>query len=115
MVPDEGTFWNTLGVCSYRAGRWRTAIDALERSAQLFGDAGVGFNAMFLAMSYWKLGNHAEAERQYETAVRWMRDSQVADEELMRFWREAAEVLGARKWTRTCTKRRGVEDPRIVL
>ncbi|MHB8972649.1 MAG: protein kinase domain-containing protein [Pirellulaceae bacterium] len=94
LVPDEGTFWNTLGVSSYRAGSWRKAIDALERSAQLFGDAGVGFNAMFLAMSYWKLGNHAEAERQYDTAVRWMRDSQVADEELMRFWREAAEVLG---------------------
>jgi tetratricopeptide (TPR) repeat protein len=94
LVPDEGTFWNTLGVCSYRAGRWQKAIDALERSAQLFGDAGVGFNAMFLAMSHWKLGNREEAKRQYDTAIRWMRDSHVADEELMRFCRETAEVLG---------------------
>ncbi|MHB8866613.1 MAG: protein kinase domain-containing protein [Pirellulaceae bacterium] len=94
LVPDEGTFWNTLGVCYYRAGNYSSAIDALERSTALFGEAGVGFNAMFLAMAHWKLEHHAEANRQYDMAVHWMRENQVVDEELMRFCRETAQILG---------------------
>ena len=94
LVPDEGTFWNTLGVCYYRAGKYSSAIEALQRSTQLFGDAGVGFNAMFLAMSHWKLGDHEEANRQYDAAVDWMRNNHVVDEELLRFCQETAELLG---------------------
>ncbi len=94
LVPDEGTFWNTLGVAHYRAGNWQAAIDALERSSQYFGDAGIGFNAVFLAMSQWQLGQREEANRQYDAAVRWMRDNDVDDEELLRFRQEAADLLG---------------------
>ncbi len=93
LVPNEGTFWNTLGVSYYRADKYSSAIQALRRSTQLFGDAGVGFNAMFLAMSHWKLGDHEEANRQYDAAVDWIRNNHVVDEELLRFCRETAEVL----------------------
>ena len=93
LVPDEGTFWNTLGVCYYRAGRYTSAIESLERSTELFGNAGVGFNAMFLAMAHWRLGHQQDALQKYETALRWMRDNSVVDEELSRFLQETAVVL----------------------
>ncbi len=94
LVPNEGTFWNTLGVCHYRAGNWEESLSALERSNRCLGDAFVGFNAMFMAMAHWKLGRHEEANRQYDVAVKWMRENQVADEELVRFCEEAAQLLG---------------------
>jgi serine/threonine protein kinase len=93
-VPDEGMFWNTLGVSHYRAGNWRAAVEALQRSAQLFGDTGIGFNAVFLAMAQWQLGNRDEAHRHYEAVLRWMRDNDGGDEELRRFCQEAATLLG---------------------
>lgn len=93
-VPDEGTFWNTLGVSHYRAGNWAAAVEALQRSSELFGDSGLGFNAVFLAMSHWRLGNHDEANRNYDAVLRWMRDNEGADEELRRFCQEAAQLLG---------------------
>jgi len=30
-VPDEGTFWNTLGVSHYRPGNWQAAVDGAPR------------------------------------------------------------------------------------
>ena len=54
----------------------------------------IGFNALFLAMSHWQLGRREEANRQYDAAVRWMRDNDVGDEELLRFCQEAAKLLG---------------------
>ncbi len=93
-VPEEGTFWNTLGVSYYRAGRWQSAIEALERSSRIFGEAGVGFNAVFLAMAHWQLGHRDEANLQYDAVVRWVRENDVADEELRRFCQEAAQLLG---------------------
>ena len=94
LVPQEATFWNTLGVCYYRQGNWQKAIEALERSSQYFGDDAVGFNATFIAMAQWQLGNREEAQRQYDLAVNWMRENELVDEELYRFCREAAELLG---------------------
>ena len=93
LVPDEGTFWNTLGVSYYRAGQYTSSIRALERSTELFGDDGVGFNTMFLAMAHWRLGHHSQALQLYETALGWIRDNRVTDDELLRFLRETAVVL----------------------
>ena len=93
-MPDEGTFWNTLGVSHYRAGNWKTAIETLKKSDKYFGEDGLGFNATFIAMAYWKLGDREEADRQYRLAVQWMRDNELVDDELFRFCREAAQLLG---------------------
>ncbi|NLX56564.1 MAG: protein kinase [Planctomycetaceae bacterium] len=93
-VPDEGTFLNTLGVAHYRAGNWPAAIAALEQSARYIGETGVGFNAPFLAMAYWQIGRHEDARREYEAAVRWLHANDVVDEELRRFFQEAATLLG---------------------
>jgi tetratricopeptide (TPR) repeat protein len=93
LAPQNGLFLNTLGVCYYRLGRWEEALPQLDKSNLFLGEEGIGFNAMFIAMSYWQLGNHDEANRQYDVAVKWMKDNDVKDDELVRFCQEAAETL----------------------
>src|SRR5262249_10976986 len=41
LAPKVGTYWNTLGVAHYRAGDWKNAFVALEKSMDLCkgGDA----------------------------------------------------------------------------
>jgi eukaryotic-like serine/threonine-protein kinase len=91
--PSDGTFWNTLGVAYYRSGEWNKAIKSLEKGMALRagGDASDWF---FLAMANWQLGDKADARKQYDRAVVWMKQFRPADEELLRFRAEAEELLG---------------------
>jgi tetratricopeptide (TPR) repeat protein len=91
--PSEGAFWNTLGVVQYRAGDWKAAIDALEKSMEL-RNGGDSSDWFFLAMARWQLGDQKEARRWYDRAVRWMEKIQNNDDELVRFHAEASELLG---------------------
>jgi tetratricopeptide (TPR) repeat protein len=98
-----GTYWNTLGVAHYRAGDWKAAIAALDKSRDLKkgGDADTW---LFLAMAQRKLGNHDEARKWYDRAVGWLEKNKAAlakdkaqAEQLRRFHREAEEVLQLKK------------------
>jgi len=84
---------NTLGVAHYRAGHWDAAIESLHESDSLEGSVGSAYNAFFLAMAYWQIGNHDEARKWYDQAVRWMDEKMPDDEELLRFRTEAAALL----------------------
>ncbi len=53
-----------------------------------------GFNAFFLAMAHWQLGDKPQAHSWYDKAVPWMEKNQPKDEELVRFRAEAAALLG---------------------
>ncbi len=94
LLPQEGLFWNTLGVSYYRAGRYHKALEALGKSDEILGEDALGFNAAFVAMSKWQLRDKQEANRQYDVAVKWILDNKVNDVELTRFCQEAAELLG---------------------
>src|SRR5262249_47187761 len=48
LAPKAATNWNTLGVAHYRAGDWKAAIAALEKSESLAPDKSLAFNAFFL-------------------------------------------------------------------
>ena len=48
----------------------------------------------FLAMADWKLGNKDAARVWYDKALEWMEKNDPANEELIRFRAEAAELLG---------------------
>jgi tetratricopeptide (TPR) repeat protein len=93
LKPEEGTNWNTLGAAHYRAGDWKAAIAALDKTMELRkgGDSNEWF---FLAMAHWQLGEKDKARQWYDRAVEWMGKNQPTNEELRRFRAEAAELLG---------------------
>jgi tetratricopeptide (TPR) repeat protein len=91
--PKAANVWNTLGVACYRAGEYRAAIEALERSEELGRGKEFGFNALFLAMARWKRGERDEARRLYDRAVEWATKNLPDDEELRRFRAEAGGLL----------------------
>jgi eukaryotic-like serine/threonine-protein kinase len=103
LAPKEGTFWNTLGVAYYRAGDWKAAIEALNKSMDL-SKGGDAFDFFFLAMAHWQQGDKDEAQKWHEKAVQWMQKNEEAlkkdkmhDEELRRFRAEAEELLGVKE------------------
>jgi WD40 repeat protein/serine/threonine protein kinase/tetratricopeptide (TPR) repeat protein len=94
--PKQGMWWNTLGAAQYRAGDWKAAIEALNKSMEL-RKGGDSFDWFFLAMANWQLGKKEEARKWYDKAVQWMDKNQPKDEELRRFRSEAEELLGMKK------------------
>jgi tetratricopeptide (TPR) repeat protein len=93
LAPKEGKFWSTLGVAQYRAGDWKAAITALQKSDELLQGNPPSVNAFFLGMAHWQLGNKAESRKWYGQAVGWMEKNKPQDEELLRFRAEAAQML----------------------
>jgi len=79
-------------VVHYRAGNWKDAIAALEKSMELrkSGDSNDWF---FLAMAHWQLGDQDKVHKWYDRSVQWMDKNQPTNEELRRIRMEAAELL----------------------
>jgi tetratricopeptide (TPR) repeat protein len=103
LVPKEGMYWNTLGVAHYRAGNWKAAIEALDKSMQL-RKRGDSFDWFFLAMTHWRLGEKDKARKFFDMAVEWreknkqaLKDNKSQEDELRRFQTEAEEVLELKK------------------
>lgn len=94
LMPDQGAHWITLGVARYRTSDARGAIASLQKSQQLLGDNKLGSNLFFLAMARWQLGEKEQAQSDYAAAVEWMEKRRPKDEELIRFRKEAAELMG---------------------
>jgi tetratricopeptide (TPR) repeat protein len=93
LAPQQGDYWNTLGVALCRAGEWKDALDAFEKSLELC-DGGDAYDWFFIAMAQWQLGRKDEARRWYDRAVAWVEENKKADdEELSRFRTEAAALL----------------------
>ena len=80
-------------MAQYRAGDWKEAIAALEKSTS-FAPRRRWLNWFFLAMAHWQLGDKDEARKWYDKGVEWMDKNQPKNEELRRFRAEAAELLG---------------------
>jgi tetratricopeptide (TPR) repeat protein len=91
--PSRGDYWNTLGVAYYRAGNWKSAGAALQKSMGL-RKGGDSFEFFFLAMAHWQLGDKEKASHWYCKATHWMDQNKPQDEELIRFRAEAAVLLG---------------------
>jgi serine/threonine protein kinase/tetratricopeptide (TPR) repeat protein len=96
LKPQEGSYWNTLGAAHYRAGDWKAAIAALEKSMELRkGDDSNDW--FFLAMAQWQLGERDKARQWYDRAVEWMDKNQPKNEDLRRFRAEAEELMKKEK------------------
>lgn len=103
LTPNQGGYWNTLGVAQFRSGEWKAATDALHKSVEL-GKGGDANDWYFLAMAHWRLGEKDEARKWFDRADAWMDKKQNAMtmnrhewDESTRFRAEAAELIGSKK------------------
>jgi tetratricopeptide (TPR) repeat protein len=94
LRPENGMYWNTLGVALYRVGDWLPSEQALKKSLE-FRNEGDSFDWFFLAIDELKLGRGQERARAwYDKAVTWYHERRPVDQELFRFQVEAAAALG---------------------
>jgi len=96
LAPEDGNCWSALGTAHYRAGDWKVARAALEKSMEL-SKGGNSFDWFFLAMCHEKLGDKEKARQWYDKAVEWMDKNKPQDDELRRFRTETAELLEIKK------------------
>jgi hypothetical protein len=92
--PECSTYWNTLGAAYYRAGHFKHAVAALERSTALV-KGGTAFDHYYLAMAQMRLENHEQAQRSFAQAVSWMEQHHAGHAELLRLRDEARSILFA--------------------
>jgi tetratricopeptide (TPR) repeat protein len=95
LAPRDSDFWNTLGVAYYRAGNWKEAVNALQKSMEL-GKGGDVVDWLFLAMAHWRLGHKDEARKWYDRAADGAEPIRLLKGVLPRFRAEAAELLGVK-------------------
>src|SRR5262249_19748539 len=93
LSPNEARFWQTLGVAHYRAGDWKGATVALNKSLEV-RNAGEFRSWSFLSMACWKQGAKEEARKWYTAALVWMEKQAPRHEELLRLRGEAGALLG---------------------
>lgn len=86
----NGDAWNTFGVAQFRNGDFRGSIRSLQKGIELNHEES-GFDCIFLAMAYWKLGDHELARVYYAKADTWMKQHKKDAQELQRFLLEATE------------------------
>jgi tetratricopeptide (TPR) repeat protein len=90
--PARANAWHTLGVARYRAGDYAAARRALVHGLGLCERPGPWY-WFFLALTDWRLGDRPAARESYAKAVRWMDAQEWPDEALLRYRREADELL----------------------
>jgi tetratricopeptide (TPR) repeat protein len=94
LAPEEGGYWRTLGVAHYRAGDWKAAVAALDKSISLGkGEDDWCLNWIFLAMAHWQMGDKDEARKYYDQATTWIEKTNTGDIVLRHFQDEAEELL----------------------
>jgi WD40 repeat protein len=97
LVPENGGFWNCLGVAHYRARHWEESIRALNQSMSLRSGQFESFNTFFLAMAHWQRKDTEEARKRYDQAVAWLQkhgaNLLVEQQELLRRFDEEAATL----------------------
>ena len=91
---EQAFYWYTLGVAHYRARDWSRAAEAFSQATKRRNKNSMGFAGFFIAMNEWRLGHKAAASRTYQEAVTWMTKENPKDADLIRFRREAVDLLG---------------------
>jgi predicted oxidoreductase (fatty acid repression mutant protein) len=97
LAPDQGFYFNTLGVALYRASEFKEALDTLTRSDAINAkgeDGPLPGDIAFIAMSHWQLGHKDEAR----TSLATLRDLAAKerwkdDEETIRHLAEAEALI----------------------
>jgi serine/threonine protein kinase/WD40 repeat protein len=103
LAPEEGNYWNTLGVAHYRVGEWNAAIDALQKSMSL-RKGGDALDYFFLALAHLRLDHKDEAHQWFQKGVEWVQKNKNAldkdklhHEELHRFRADVEQLIGLKR------------------
>jgi tetratricopeptide (TPR) repeat protein len=92
-TPTAGHYWNTLGIAQYRAGNWKDAAVAIEKSMTL-RNGGDGVDLFFMAMIRHQLNDTEMARKWLDKAFAWSKTHGPKNEELVRYRVEAEELMG---------------------
>ena len=79
-------------MAAYRAGDWKTSLDARQEQLQRGPIAAEG--RLFLAMTHWQLGSKAEARKWYDEAITEIAKGKALDTKLSKLCQEAEQLLG---------------------
>ncbi len=91
--PDNSDFLNTLGLAEVENRQWDDAIATLQRAAGLHnGTDPTDF--LFLAQAFQGRGDKANADRNYDRAVKLIPQFSGEHSDTMLLWRETAAALG---------------------
>jgi len=93
LNPDHWGVLNTLGIARYRNGDWAGAKQVLEEAIRRKSSR-FSFDGYFLAMTYWRMGQQAQAREVLERAEHWRLTHEPDDVELLRFRAEAEQLVG---------------------
>jgi tetratricopeptide (TPR) repeat protein len=93
LEPKDGGPYNTLALAEYRRGRWDDAIAAAEQSVKSLKGVDAS-NWFFLALAHARKGARDQATTWFDKAVAFTKEKAPKDPELLRFWAEAAKLLG---------------------
>ncbi len=96
LHPEQGNFWNALGLAHYRAEDYPAALAALKKAMDL-RKGGDAWDWFLLSMVHWRLGDKDQAHDRFDQAVQWMEKRQAKQAELRRLRTEAAELLGIKE------------------
>jgi tetratricopeptide (TPR) repeat protein len=92
-APLRGDFWDTLGAAYFRAGDFRAAVGALEKSVEIQKGAEPS-DWFYLALAHQRLGDPAKARACYDKAVAWVEGHKSSGQTLRLLRAEAAAALG---------------------
>jgi len=92
LVPQSGSYCNTLGVAHYRNGDDEKAIVTLMRSIELRA-GGDGFDWFFLAMAHAHQGDEDLAKEWFERAQTWCLTQDPISDELQSIQAEASRAI----------------------
>ena len=97
--PENGRWWQLLGIAQCQSGQWQDAVGSLKRSIER-RSGGDAFDRLFLAKAHWQLGEKDDAMKRYREALEYIdgrkmvlsRDFTPLD--LSRFHHEVELLLG---------------------
>lgn len=93
LSPEDRHILRVRGISCFRAGDWRAAVEAIERSmARAAG--GEPLDWLFLAMARWRQGDRDEGRRWYDKAVAWLEDHPSTDRRVRNARGEAEALIG---------------------
>ena len=99
LVPDDGTYLNTLGLALYRTARYDEAILVLGKSLAANNKSSVPYNLFVLALCHARRGHGIQARVFFDRALSWQQTNSklppVVEQELKSLRAEAEMALRA--------------------